>query len=260
MADTAITPPTGSLGFSGQEVHFVNSGDMRLVFTGYAPTAILADTIISVPTGSLGFTGQLPQRPIGLQFEGYAPTLIRSTTILTGSIGFAGYAPLALIQAPPNIVAAPSTGSLGFTGYESGLLVESGELATASMSLTGQSLTATQTHPIYPFFDQLQITGYAPTIRIDNFGTMIHNLNAVTDVESNYQIDDRTGFKIKVKDPMMKEYTGHLVRPESLDIRSEQEYLRSKPERHRGPVRPEPVGSERWVEDEYPDGVDPDDL
>ena len=104
------------------------------------------------------------------------------------------------------------------------------------------------------------ISGYAASVATD-VGTPITNPWATTDVPVNYQIDDRTGFKIKVKHPMVREYTGHYVRPESLDKRSEQEFARSKrKERQKGPLRPEPVNNERFIEDEYPNGVDSEDL
>jgi hypothetical protein len=47
---------------------------------------------------------------------------------------------------------------------------------------------------------------------------------------------------------------------EPCGLRSEQEFLRSKKEQRRGAMRPEPVGNERMIDEEYPNGVTPDDL
>ncbi len=260
MADTPITPPTGSIAFTGDEVYFINSGDSKMFFTGYAPTIYLS---VALPaTGSLSFTGQTPSRWTGITFFGQDITIRYDhiQIVPTGSAAFTGITPDKVIASPPNKTILPFTGSISFAGSESALNVLKPEPGVGSLTLTGQSLDATQTTPVYPFFDILNFTGYAPTINVANSGTSITNQWSTTDVPVNYQIDDRTGFKIKVKHPMVQEYTGHMMRPESVDKRSEQEFLRAKPEHHKGPLRPEPVGDEKFVEDEYPNGVSADDL
>lgn len=56
----------------------------------------------------------------------------------------------------------------------------------------------------------------------------------------NYLICDRTGFKLPVAEGLRKEWTGYLVRKESLDRRHPQEFVRARPERAKGSPRPEP--------------------
>lgn len=262
MADTPITVPTGSLGFTGNDAYFVNSGDNKLVFTGYAPVIVdtFFDREITPSTGSLNLTGYAPKRRQGLELVGQALTVARTDNHVvaptTGSLGFSSVAPQIFANTPPAIKIVPPTGSLNFTGNAPLIAIQISALAPDALQITGYAPVRIVNTPVYPFFDQLAITGYAPTLKIDNFGTMITNLTASTDVPTNYQIDDRTGFKIKVKDPMVKEYTGHYVRPESLDKRSEQEFLKSKPEHHRGPLRPEPVGDETFIDSDDPVTVD----
>ena len=59
-----------------------------------------------------------------------------------------------------------------------------------------------------------------------------------TSAPSNYLMCDRTNFKV---DELKKEWTGLMVRPESLEERHPQEFVKSRGgEREYGPQNPEP--------------------
>lgn len=66
------------------------------------------------------------------------------------------------------------------------------------------------------------------------------NANATTNIPSNYEICDRTGFKLPVG-TLVKEWTGAMVRPESWEPRHPQDFVRGRPEKAGGSPRPEPT-------------------
>jgi hypothetical protein len=217
-----------------------------LALTTYAPSLKRADV--------------LPVSADSLQTTGYAPSLILDYVVspAAGSLAITTYA--ASVASDTGIAVAAA--SLQITGYAPSLkFAYVLDVGADGLQITGNSISVLQSD-FLPDVASLTISSSAPSLRIDiDYGVSITNPSATTNVPVNYQIDDRTGFKVKVKDALVKEYTGHLVRPESLDIRSEQEFVRSKrKENQRGPVRPEPVGNERFIEDEYPNGVDSEDL
>ena len=84
--------------------------------------------------------------------------------------------------------------------------------------------------------------------------TEITNTNATTDVPTNYEICERTGFRVK-PGTLVKEWDGVMVRPESYEPRHPQDFVRSRPEAQRGSVRPEQT--DQFIDDLYPSGVDP---
>jgi hypothetical protein len=59
-----------------------------------------------------------------------------------------------------------------------------------------------------------------------------------TEYPSNYEICDRTGFKVP-RGTLKKEWTGAMVRPESWESRHPADFRRGIPERPRGSPRPE---------------------
>jgi hypothetical protein len=235
-----------------------------LAISSAAPS-VEAEISLAVASDSLAITTLAPSlkgdyvatiSADGLQITTYAPGLGGNT------------------QKSPNVAAVNITGNAPTIGLNIAVAADNLQISTYAPSLKLDYLLSVGA-------DSLQITGYAviagnqginvdaASVTISGYaasvatdaGTPITNPWATTDVPVNYQIDDRTGFKIKVKHPMVREYTGHYVRPESLDKRSEQEFARSKrKERQKGPLRPEPVNNERFIEDEYPNGVDSEDL
>jgi len=61
-----------------------------------------------------------------------------------------------------------------------------------------------------------------------DLGTPITNINAITDPPINYQICDRTGFKIAVDEPFRMEWSGQMVRKRSLESRHPQDHLHAR--------------------------------
>ena len=68
--------------------------------------------------------------------------------------------------------------------------------------------------------------------------TSITNDNAITDPPVNYEVCQRTGFRVP-KGTLRQEWSGLWVRPESFEPRHDQLRLQSRPERQTGSPRPE---------------------
>jgi len=90
-------------------------------------------------------------------------------------------------------------------------------------------------------------------------GTPILNTNATTDVPSNYEICQRSGFRQHPRfdslSKLMVQWNGLGVRLDSLDVRNPQEFIKSRGgESQQGSRSPEPEDSFITV------SVDPDDL
>ena len=66
----------------------------------------------------------------------------------------------------------------------------------------------------------------------------IQNANASEDTVSRYNIDMKSGFRVK-PGTLVEEYNGILTRPESFDIRHPQDFIRPLAESLIGPIRPE---------------------
>jgi hypothetical protein len=66
----------------------------------------------------------------------------------------------------------------------------------------------------------------------------IQNANATEDTVSRYNICQRTGFKVKPHQ-LVEEWSGALVRPDSFEFRSDQDFIRPLAESLVGPIRPE---------------------
>lgn len=271
MTDTAITPTTGSLAFTGSDAEFINSGDMVLVLTGFAPLVLIQPTAIP-GAGSLTFAGFAPTRPIGIHFTSFAPSaeITHSKSPGTVSLGITGKIPQAVISNPPNITVAPETTSLGLSG-QSITLNFSIFPATASLSITGSTAYASKAI-VMPQNESgapesntpLGFIGKIPTPilsgTLPRIGTMIENANATPGDANAYNICDRTGFKVK-PGRLVKDGYGHMVRKESVEPKNIQDLAKShKAEQQKGALRPEPVGNEIFVEDAYPSGVTTDDL
>ena len=97
-----------------------------------------------------------------------------------------------------------------------------------------------------------------PSIPIPTFAGDLTILNADADeYPSNYEICDRTGFKLE-RGNLRREWTGAMVRPESWERRNIQDFVRGVGDDQRGSPRPEQ--SDRFITEEYPDGVSAEDL
>lgn len=55
---------------------------------------------------------------------------------------------------------------------------------------------------------------------------------------SNYEICDRTGFKVP-RGTLKREWNGAMVRPQSWEARHPQDFVRGRPEHQKGSPRPE---------------------
>ena len=88
--------------------------------------------------------------------------------------------------------------------------------------------------------------------------TEITNDTATEDTGNRYNVCQRTGVRV-LPGTLVREWTGLMVRRESLDIRSQQDLLRAKSENQHGSIRPEP-STDQFISDLYPDGVSTDDI
>jgi hypothetical protein len=71
-------------------------------------------------------------------------------------------------------------------------------------------------------------------------GTTIENTNATTDVPNNYEICDRTGWRV-LPGKLVKEENGMMVREDSFETRHPQDILRARvSDRFPGSKSPEP--------------------
>jgi hypothetical protein len=112
---------------------------------------------------------------------------------------------------------------------------------------------------VTPQLGALSVGSSAAGIVNANPGTSITNTDATADTPNRYDICDLSGFKVKPGE-LKKTWTGWFVLPEFWEPRNMQDFVTSKPEAQRGALRPEPIGSERFVEVEFPNGVQPSDL
>ena len=82
--------------------------------------------------------------------------------------------------------------------------------------------------------------GTVPATTFGDYGAQITN-NDVENVESNYELCMRSGFKTKprTKGALIKEWNGLWVRPSEHERRHPQEYVRGTDERVKGSPRPE---------------------
>lgn len=271
MANNTELPGVGSLVITVTDAEFTNSGDNKLVFSSEPPIALNEDNnkTITPTTGSLAFTPSTPSRSVGLLFVGYAPALLTNHIAVPGvaSLLFDGKQ-LQLLEQPPKKV-APDTGSLGLVGTvpqaSIGLPVSAGAMALTGAAPSAQIDTVVNL-PVFILFpraeseQRLLITSFPPIVTVEfvggqpGDGIIIRNTDA-TFVKSNYDICDRTGFKIKpFKNPLVEDPYGNYVRAESSDkTRHPQERVKSTSEDYRtGALRPEPVGDETFIDNDDP--------
>lgn len=112
----------------------------------------------------------------------------------------------------------------------------------------------------YPYGQFLRVNE-ADTIRVtgDGFYRIVAdtpsdlmgpvNTTAENPPPDNNLVCDRTGFIVPVKEGLVKEWTGLMVRKESRDPRHPQELVRPRPEHPKGSPRPEQP--DVFTEDKY---------
>ena len=72
----------------------------------------------------------------------------------------------------------------------------------------------------------------------DVVGTSITNPESTSQVPINYEICDRSGFRVK-RNGLRTEWHGIMVRPASFESRNAQDFVSSRAEKQEGSLRPE---------------------
>jgi hypothetical protein len=298
IAEThASDPGTGTLTLTGKqadrEVPFVSSDAKRLV----GPTTLISLTGQSItvkrdhtsfPTvGSLTITEKQGDRELSVTLPPIEKLVGPTTLIsLTGQS----------ITVKRDQTSFPTVGSLTLTGKQADRESQSVSSdakrlvgPTTLVSLTGQAVTIQHgDHLVLPSVGSAALSGQAATVSrsiiqlpsleeaqglamtgrgmtvtlsgtLARVGTMIENTDATEDTKNRYNICDVSGFKAKPGE-LVERWDGMWVLPEFNEPRNQQDYARSRAERQRGAKRPEPVGSETMISDQYPNGVTTDDL
>ena len=263
MSNETVLPAVGSLTITLTDVAFINSGDNKMVIVGQTPTVL---TVREPATGSASLTGQQVTRGFGLRLagQGISGGITHNRSTGGASLNISSDVPQTVIASPPNKTLAPTTGSVGIASDLITIQVISISPNTGTVAISGIAPTVAVDDPTKILILQhpdVILSGKTPTISIDYVGageTMILNPNATTDSLNRYNICSRSGFRVKPGE-LVKDGYGEMVRPESAEPRHMQERVKSQPESQKGALRPEPLGdSERFIDVEYPNGVDPD--
>jgi len=257
LGDPALGTAVASLSVTDAE--FINSGDMRLIITGYAPQLVGGSSGITVEpgSGSLGLSEASPSRAYGLQLVGGQVTLAEALNPATDTLSLVGRGIQIDVASP--LSPAPPRGQLNISSAAiTNILVNNvADVPTGSVSITGRS--ATTKTDIAQGIVQLRLTGAAPTVSgggLPKIGTPIENANA-TQYTGRDNICDRTGFRA-LPGELVKDAYGNMVLKRYRDSRHPQEFVRSTPERRHGPKRRE--SEPEFIDDLYPGGVTSDDL
>ena len=265
MANTNYTPGVGSLSLSEEKVYFVNSGDCKIVFEGFAPII----SRFAYPTrGSIGLTGQQAYRKTGLQFESDAPSVHLTYGGATGSLAISSEAPELVEATPPSIKILPPLGTLNVTGLGVTLGKQLAPFlpGVGSIAYTGQSITVQQDTRAFPFFDQLALTGQPVTItniaqrNLYQFYGPIVNTDATQDAGNRANVCDVSGFRAKPGE-LRKRYDGLMVLPEFWEPRPFTDFAghgRTRTRLKKGALRPDDTGTETFVDSDDP--VEQDDY
>jgi len=273
MANETVTPAVVNLVLTISDVTFLNSGDMKLVFSSEAPSLIEP---ISVGGAALSVIGDSLSRGYGLQLQSDVLTVgeALANAPSVGSLTISGRIPQPLVEAPPSHTIGPEAGQLSLVSVRP-IIDHSASPGTASASLVGVAPAANvgsnilvptaefvgripapaavaslqfqvqqeETEP-----DAVFIPESAPTILLEfvggtggQDGVVIKNTDATTDNIGKYEMCSRTNFKQKVGTLVQDGY-GDYVRADSAEPRHPQERLLSKKENFRdGAERPEPA-------------------
>jgi len=261
-ANHTRAPPIGALALTGAAPtlsqtanHTISPSKGSLAVSGKTPTI---DRFISVPVGSLALTGTVSTLGVSKTLTPSLGSITFSSDVVSlsysivypslGSISFTGIAPTVSVSGSAAVITVGAPDALALTGIAPVTQVGATALpSVASLSLTGQGTTIAVDHPIpMGAIDPLAFLGYAVTTEIANSGTAIVNANATTDVPSNYEQCDYTGFR-QLKGSLKMTWNKYAVRKKSWEERNPQDYVRSRPEIKKGPKRPEQ--DDRFIED-----------
>ena len=76
---------------------------------------------------------------------------------------------------------------------------------------------------------------------------MIENTNSSTNEASSFEVCQRSGFKVKRGTLILEKHSGLWVAPQFAEPRHPQEFVRSRSDKQRGALKPEPIGNERFL-------------
>ena len=244
LTDSVIPISTGALTFSGlvptaNVANVANPGLGTLAFSGKVPTIGTSDNPETPSTVSLAFASSAPLTVVSnvtapttasLVLGVQTPTLgAKNITVPSGSLLFSGYA-------PSTSAVLPATASMAFTGYAVTLSVTL-SVPTGTITFTGYSGETISSEVPRA---NLTLTGYAPSTLIEVWGTPIINTNASTDIISNVNECDLSGFK-QLPGSMKLTWNKYAVRQKSWDQRHPQETIRTTSPAPRRTLRnPEP--------------------
>ncbi len=187
-ASNVVQVGVGSLTLSGLRSDFINSGDNRLILTGYAPFASIGNPE-QPGTASLTLTGFAPFPQVSfnplvvnpdigsLSLTPNQPITLRDLTVdpTTGSISLSGLTPGIAISA--NGVSFPGQASLALNGLSPtvviGAVARVAEPGPASLSLSGQVPATVNTSPTpiirLSEIGSLVLVGQQPSVEIEHF-------------------------------------------------------------------------------------------
>ena len=221
-------PATGSISFSSAAVtldhtanHFIDAGTGSLVFSGIAPTTA-GDATVLPTTASLVLSGAVP-------------VLGTTTSPTASSVLFSGQQPTILVS----LDEFPGTVALSITGY----------IPTAVIQATS---------PVrQPSLGSLNFAGSTPGVNVANAGRSVTNPDAETDVASNFEACDYSGFRV-MPGSLKMTWNKHAVRRKSWESRHPQDVpIRSNGDKQTGPQRPEQTDRQIGVDINE---ITPDDL
>ena len=258
-----IAVPSGALEFASDAVsvkltHVQHPLVGTLVIS--SDNVTVTQTLIRAPPlGTLALASNAPSAEID-HFK----------TNSTVSVEIASDAPSALI----GFTKTPSVGSLAFNGIAP-TITRFVSPATGSVAFSSDTLSGGVGQRVFPSLGNISLSSdilhaspgilgtvgavsfasSAVTLNIGNSGYSITNPDATTNVPVNYEICDLTGFRV-VPGSLKLTWNKYAVRKKSWEERHPQDYLRAIPERRKkGSKRPEQ--DDRFIEDLYPDDVDP---
>jgi hypothetical protein len=262
-----VFPDTGTLTIDGQKVNAA----IPSVALSFSTTSPSTDLMISPTTRAVALAGQFVERLTGLKLDTSTVTLDWgiAATPTTRGVELAGIKPDVSNVAAGDHAPIPETGSV--TIAETSPAPVHAHTITSSIDALAFSSDAPNTDPVaYPATRIVDIREFAPTVEGDegapgvviegpfNYGTRIRNPNAEEDAGNRYNICSRTGYRAKPGE-LVKDAYGELVRADSQDeLHPADMPHKSRPERHKGPLRPSDIGAETFIDPDNP--IDPDDY
>jgi hypothetical protein len=223
----------------------------------------------TIATATLTIAEQSVVRAFGLIIESSAPSLTFGvlTTPTTRALSFSGQdLTISHIEAGDE---APLVGiGSAAISTSTGDTIQAHVIEPDTVALSFSEQTPNTDPVAYMLTGSLDILEFRPDTVIDDGapviiiepgperGTSIENLTAGPDTLHRYNVCDRSGFKTR-PNALVATWDGYKVRPDSWEQKHDQLEVRVQQETHRGALRPSDDGRESFIEDLYPDGIDP---